>query len=72
MFLVFFPVPDGWWSVVPMVGQQVVLDAGLRGAPAVSLHVVVLGLVTAVCAWGPLMAAARVLGRDDVAAWPTV
>ena len=68
MFLVFFPVPHGWWSVVPIVGQQIVIDAGLRGAPAVSLNVVVLGLVTAVSAWAPLAAAERVLSRDDVAA----
>jgi hypothetical protein len=68
MFMVFFPVPDGWWSVVPIVGQQIVIDAGVRGAPAVSLHVVGLGLVTAVCAWVPLAAAGRVLRRDDLAA----
>jgi sodium transport system permease protein len=68
MFMVFFPVPDGWWSVVPIVGQQIVIDAGLRGGPAVSLPVVVLGLVTAGCAWVPLAAAERVLSRDDLAA----
>jgi hypothetical protein len=54
--------------MVPMVGQQMVLDAGLRGAPAVSLNVIVLGLVTVACAWAPLVAAERVLRRDDVAA----
>jgi sodium transport system permease protein len=68
MFLVFFPVPLGWWSVVPIVGQQLVLDAGLRGAPAGSSHVIVLALVTVVCAWPLLAAAGRVLSRDDVAA----
>ena len=68
MFMVFFPVPDGWLSAVPIVGQQMVINAGLRGAPAVSLHVIVLGLVTAVCAGAPLFAAGRVLSRDDLAA----
>jgi sodium transport system permease protein len=66
MFLVFFPVPDGWWSLVPIVGQQLVLDAGLRGTPAASSHVIGLGLVTVVCAWPLLVVAGRVLGRDEV------
>jgi sodium transport system permease protein len=68
MFLVFFPVSGGWWSVVPVVGQQIVIDAGMRGAPALSLHLIVLALVTALSGWAPLVAAERVLSRDDVAA----
>jgi sodium transport system permease protein len=67
MFLVFFPVSGGWWSVVPIVGQQLALDAGLHGAPAVSSQVIVLALVTVVCAW-PLLVAAGRLSLDDVAA----
>jgi sodium transport system permease protein len=68
MLLVFFPVGGGWWSAVPIVGQQLVIEAGLRGAPASSLQAVVLALVTTLSASAPLAAAQRVLGRDDLAA----
>ena len=67
MFLVFFPVPGGWWSVVPIVGQQMIIEAGIRGAPASLLQVVVLAAVTTSSASAPLAAAERVLSRDDVA-----
>ena len=67
MFLVFFPVTAGRWALVPIVGQQIVIDAGMRGAPAPLLQVVMLAAVTIACTAVPLLTAGRALGRDDVA-----
>jgi len=67
MFLVFFPVGAGFWTVVPVVGQQIVIDTGMRGSPAPLLRVIALALVTAGCALAPLAAAERMLGRDAAA-----
>jgi sodium transport system permease protein len=68
MFLVFFPVTGGWWKMMPIVGQQMAIDAGVRGAPVALPYLVGLALVTALAASVPLAAAERVLRRDDVAA----
>ena len=70
MFLVFFPVSAGVWTAVPVVGQQIVIDAGMRGSPAPLLQVVALAAVTVGCALAPLAAAERMIGRDDAAASP--
>lgn len=68
MFLVFFPVKEGWWTAVPIVGQQIAIGAGMRGSPAPPLQLIALALVTVLTAFAPLAAAERVLRRDDVAA----
>jgi sodium transport system permease protein len=68
MFLVFFPVGGRLWTVVPIVGQQILIDSGMRASGVPLPLAIVLALVTATSAWVPLAAAARVLGRDDVAA----
>lgn len=67
MFLVFYPV-EGWWGAVPIVGQQILIQAGLRGTPTAWFQMLVLTLVTTVSAAAPLVAVTRALGRDDVAA----
>jgi len=67
MFLVFFPVKPGIWTVVPVVGQQIVIDAGMRGASAPLSYVMALAAVTVLCAFAPLAAAERMLGRDAAA-----
>ena len=67
MFLVFFPVGGRWWTAVPVVGQQLVLETGMRGSAVSPLQAIVLALVTMVSALVPLAAAERVLSRNDVA-----
>ena len=68
MFLVFFPVKDGWWTAVPIVGQQIAIGSSMRGSPVPLLPMIALALVTILAAYPPLAAAERVLRRDDVAA----
>jgi sodium transport system permease protein len=64
MFVVFFPSKIGQaWFVMPIVGQQVLI--GLREHVPVS-HGAVLALVTVGGAALALLAAARVLDRDDI------
>jgi sodium transport system permease protein len=68
MFLTFFPVASGWWRAVPIVGQQMIVDAGLHGTPVPIGEAIVLALATVASAVVPLAEAERVLTRDDVAA----
>jgi ABC-type Na+ efflux pump permease subunit len=66
MLLLFFPVTGDWWSAVPLIGQQVVIGAGMSGAPVPLLQILVLAAVTTLSALVPLAAVERVLSRDDV------
>ena len=65
MFLVFFP---SWtsrvWFVLPIVGQQALI--GFREPSGLLAPAAILGLVTVAASVLPLVAAARVLDRDDV------
>jgi len=67
MFLVFFPVAGGWWTAVPIVGQQIALETGLRGSPGSWPQLAALASLTVLSAAAPLLAAERLLSRDDVA-----
>ena len=67
MFMVFSPVAgQGWWKFVPVAGQQLQLQAGMKGAPLDPLTILFLGFGTAVVAGVALLAAADRLERDDV------
>jgi sodium transport system permease protein len=67
MFMVFSPVANhGWWKLVPVAGQQLQLEAGMRNAPLDPLAIILLSLGTAVLAGVALVAAADRLEQDDV------
>jgi sodium transport system permease protein len=67
MFMVFSPVAGhGWWKFVPVAGHQLLLEAGMRGAPPDPLALVAIGFATAIVAGMALAAAARRLEQDDV------
>jgi hypothetical protein len=67
MALVFFP---GWivrlWYVLPVVGQQALIGAGLRGQAVSAVQSSILGLVTLAAAALAILAASRALNRDDI------
>jgi sodium transport system permease protein len=69
MFLVFFPEWIGrWWSVVPLVGQQALIGAGLRGEAVSILQAVCLGFITLVLTAAAVVTTARCLDRSDAVA----
>ena len=69
MFLVFFPDWVGrWWFTMPVVGQQAMIGAGLRGEAVSVVQAGVLGLVTTAAGVAALLATARALDRDGIVA----
>lgn len=68
MFLAFYPVPANGWLMLPVVGQQLLVERALHGEPVAVLYGIVLAFVTATMAIPVLAGAARVLSRDDVLA----
>ncbi len=69
MFLVFFPDWIGqWWFALPIVGQQALIGAGLRGESVSVVHAGVLGIVTLAATAAALRAAAREMNRDEFVA----
>jgi sodium transport system permease protein len=68
MFLVFYPVSGNRWLAFPVVGQQLVMERALGGAPVSLVQNLILALVTMTAAIPALAGAARVLRRDDILA----
>jgi sodium transport system permease protein len=69
MFLIFFPDWAGrWWYLVPVVGQQALIGAGLQGQAVSSVQAGILGLLTTSVAGTALLAAARLMDRDKIVA----
>ena len=67
MFMVFSPVAGRvWWNYVPVAGQQLQLEAGLRGGELDIWRLLFLTLATVFLAGLALAAAAHRLERDDV------
>jgi hypothetical protein len=65
--MIFSPVAGhGWWKFLPVAGQQLLLDAGMRGAPLDPLAVLLVSCSTALLAGLALLAAANRLEQDDV------
>jgi hypothetical protein len=66
MFLVFFPSWIGrWWFAVPVVGQQALIGAGLRGETVPLWQAGALALLTTATAVAALWAAAHALNRNE-------
>ena len=66
MFLVFFPSWIGsWWFAIPVVGQQALIVAGLRGDTIPLWQAGALALLTTATALAALWAAAHALSRDE-------
>ena len=65
MFLVFFPHMASKWFWFPVAGQQLLIDLLTKGAPVSLFSLVALCLITAACAAAILLAAARLLHRDE-------
>jgi sodium transport system permease protein len=66
MFLVFFPDWAGRWSfVIPVVGQQALIGAGLRGETISLTHAIALGVLTIAATALALAAAGRAINRDE-------
>jgi sodium transport system permease protein len=69
MFLVFFPEWIGrWWFAIPVVGQQALIGAGLRGEAVSIAEAAVLGMLTLGATLLLLLAATRALNRNEIAA----
>ena len=67
MFLVFFPqMLRAWWFLLPIAGQQSLLELSMRGDSISPVAPIVLGLITVGSAGLALIGAARLLQRDDV------
>jgi hypothetical protein len=67
MFMVFSPVAGhGFWKFLPVAGQQMLLDAGMRGKPLDPVTMLFLSFATAILAGMALLAAANRLEQDDV------
>jgi len=65
MFLVFFPHMASTWSWFPVAGQQLLVDLLTKGAPVSLVSSLALGLITAASAALIVLAAAKLLHRDD-------
>ena len=65
MLVVFYPMSGNGWLALPVVGQQLVVERALAGAPVPMTQSVTLALLTVVVAVPVLAAAARILGRGD-------
>jgi hypothetical protein len=69
MALIFSPGWVGrWWYALPIVGQQALIGAGLRGDVVSAVQSSVLGLVTMAAAAIAIRATARALDRDEILA----
>jgi sodium transport system permease protein len=69
MSLVFFPGwIVRWWYTLPVVGQQALIGAGLRGEAVSAVQSSILGIVTLAAAALAILAASRALNRDDILA----
>src|ERR1700693_1206705 len=65
MFLVFFPHMASMWFWFPVAGQQLLIDLLTKGAPVSLFSSVALSLITAASAAAILLAAAKLLHRDE-------
>jgi sodium transport system permease protein len=65
MFLVFFPHMASAWFWFPVAGQQLLIDLLTKGAPVSLFSSVALSLITAASAAAILLAAAKLLHRDE-------
>jgi hypothetical protein len=68
-FLVFFPGRLGTWRfAVPVIGQQALIGAGLRGEAISIMQAATLVIVTVGATAMMLLAAARSLSRNEIVA----
>jgi sodium transport system permease protein len=65
MFLVFFPHMATPWLWLPVAGQQLLIDLLTKGAPVSLLSSLALSLSTAAFTAALLLAAAKLLHRDE-------
>jgi sodium transport system permease protein len=68
MFVVFYPLAGSGWFALPVVGQQLLVQRTLGGAPPTLYHSVSLAVVTGAMAIPALAGVARVLNRHQVLA----
>jgi hypothetical protein len=69
MFLVFFPGTIGrGWIAVPVIGQQALIGAALRGDAVSLLQAGILAIVTLAATAGLVLTAGRVMSRIGIAA----
>jgi sodium transport system permease protein len=66
MFLAFYPVPAKGWLMLPVVGQQLLVERALHRQPVEVSYGIVLAFVTATMAIPALAGVSRILSRDDV------
>jgi sodium transport system permease protein len=63
MFLVFYRVSANGWLILPVAGQQLIVQRALAGTPAPLFYGMSLALVTIAAAIPALAGATKVLGR---------
>jgi sodium transport system ATP-binding protein len=68
MFVVFYPLAGSGWFALPVLGQQLIVQRTLGGAPPTLFQGVTLAVVTAGVTIPALAGVARVLDRDQVLA----
>jgi len=66
IFLVFFPVAEGWRRWAPVVGQQWVLEHSFVGRGVAAVDVAMLASCTLAVIAGVLWITSKLLERDDV------
>jgi sodium transport system permease protein len=68
MFVVFYPLVGSGWFALPVLGQQLIVQRALGGAPPTLFQGVSLAVVTAGVTIPALAGVARVLNRDQLLA----
>jgi sodium transport system permease protein len=68
MFVVFYPLVGSGWFALPVLGQQLIIQRALVGAPPTLFQGVSLAIVTAGATIPALAGVARVLHRDQLLA----
>jgi sodium transport system permease protein len=68
MFLAFYPVPAKPWLMLPVVGQQLLVERALHRESIALSYGIILAFVTVTMAIPVLAGVSRILSRDDVLA----
>ena len=69
MFIIFFPDTIGrWWFAMPVIGQQALIGEALRGHAVSLLHAATLAFLTLAATALLVLAAGRMMRRNETAA----
>lgn len=67
MFVVFSPeLFRQWWGIIPIIGQELMLETCAKGGSVPFLQALILGLLTFVVALAAVVGTAHLLRRDEI------